>query len=271
MKAFYSILFLVALTACSTNIPESAIQTAIAQTQASQPSSTPLPTATASQVPTGTSTITVTPSITPTTADTPTASITPTLISLSIFKPLTFVDGLRENPEQYQGKYIKALGSKNPDDPLTPSFNGTTFLYGSALAPLGSNVYLVKNPNGDSTVNEIDEAQWYWIYGLVIEPKMSSDNKEKFAQVSVFHVDTFPPLEQPRSDGVYLVGSEIEPGYWKSLEDATTVTDCYWARSDSDGNIIKNFFGYGGTKVYVANSDHAVEFKNCGYFVYLGK
>ena len=55
------------------------------------------------------------------------------------------------------------------------------------------------------------------------------------------------------------------------MSDATETQSCYWARSASDGSIISNFFGYGGTLVYVSKSDFAVEFKDCSVMVYLGK
>jgi len=70
------------------------------------------------------------------------------------------------------------------------------------------------------------------------------------------------------SDGVHLVGSDIQPGTYKA---ANSDGDCYWARlKNTDGNfaaIIANGNPSGQAVVTIAKSDGAFESSRCGDWV----
>lgn len=77
---------------------------------------------------------------------------------------------------------------------------------------------------------------------------------------------TVPPPPSPLGDGFHLVGSEIKPGKWHSTG---TGTSCYWARYDSNQNILDNHFGLAGGTVNVRPTDYEVEFNRCGMWEYV--
>lgn len=64
-------------------------------------------------------------------------------------------------------------------------------------------------------------------------------------------------------DGIYLVGVDVQPGQYRSGDDA----DCYWARlrktGGDSGSIIANNNG-GNQVVTIAATDKAFETKRCG-------
>jgi hypothetical protein len=67
--------------------------------------------------------------------------------------------------------------------------------------------------------------------------------------------------------GYYLVNVDIAPGIWRSSSD---LDSCYWARLDRTGDIIDNYFGFGGSTIYIAPTDFAVELAtDCGIWTYL--
>lgn len=70
------------------------------------------------------------------------------------------------------------------------------------------------------------------------------------------------PAGSITADGVYLVGSDIKAGTYKTAGGDT----CYWARlSDLSGNgIINNGVGSGQQVVTVSASDKAFETRGCG-------
>jgi hypothetical protein len=236
------------------SIQESAKKTIMAQVALTQ-------TAEVTSTPEATNTLEASPTIT----FTPT--ISPTPIPLNLFNPLTFVEGLRNSPNGYLGSYIKALGSNAGD-----AFKGTNdapanpyWLAPADYSPRGIYVNIDKYSSADSTINNLENSKWMWIYGIVKE------TNNKYPLISVVHVDSIPDDQLPRVDGVYRINVDIAPGQWKSMSDATETQSCYWARIASDGTIIDNFFGYGGTVVNINDSDFAVEFKSCSIMVYLGK
>ncbi len=47
-------------------------------------------------------------------------------------------------------------------------------------------------------------------------------------------------LTEPKGDGFYTVGDEIAPGRWRSNGSGD---GCYWARLDSDQDILDNHYG----------------------------
>jgi len=74
-------------------------------------------------------------------------------------------------------------------------------------------------------------------------------------------------LQAIHGPGFYLVGVDIAPGIWRS---SSTLDSCYWARLTRTGDIIDNYFGYGGSTIYIATTDFAVEFDaDCGSWSYL--
>jgi hypothetical protein len=243
-----------------------AIQTAAVQTAMADAAKT----ATAS-IPTETlrPTETFTPAVTPTFTLTPTITFTPTnspiLIPLNLFVPLTFVDGLRNSPNEYVGKHIKALTQKEDPKYLGDHPLNTYWLATADFGPRGVYVKLVKDDSADNTVDQLESPRWMWIYGIVKE------TNDDLPLLSVTHIESIPDDQYPRGDGIYRVKIDIAPGRWKSMSDATDSQSCYWARIASDGSIIDNFFGYGGAIVQISETDFAVEFKDCWFMVYLGK
>ena len=78
-----------------------------------------------------------------------------------------------------------------------------------------------------------------------------------------------------QGDGVYLVGSDIQPGTYRSRPAADSVTGyCYWARlsntsGDLDG-IIANANPSGPFVVTISRSDKAFEVNGCEPFRKIG-
>jgi len=70
-------------------------------------------------------------------------------------------------------------------------------------------------------------------------------------------------LTAPRCAGVFKVGVDIAPRVWKAPPD---LQDCYWERTDANGDIIDNHFGPtgAGLEVNVSESDYQVKFDGCG-------
>jgi hypothetical protein len=73
-------------------------------------------------------------------------------------------------------------------------------------------------------------------------------------------------LVSPKSSGFYLVGVDIHPGKWHSTG---TGDGCYWARTDSNQNLLDNHFGLAGGTVNVRPTDFEVEFDGCGKWEYV--
>jgi len=73
-------------------------------------------------------------------------------------------------------------------------------------------------------------------------------------------------LASPKGDGFYLVGVEILPGKWHCTG---TGDGCYWARRDSNQDLINNHFGYAGGTVSIRPTDYEVEFNDCGTWEYV--
>ncbi len=267
--AFTAILITFLLSACGSSTPETPTeigpiakqQTAIVIAQtgmvltqtASVPIATSTPELTSTPMP---------PTYTPTVPFT--ATVSPTPIPLSLFNPLNFVEALRNSPNGYSGTYIKALGS-SAENVLNDEVSFPFWLMPAEYSLKGIYVSLEKDAVADATVEQIETSKWLWIYGVIKEPI------GKYPVVSVIHTEQIPDIQTPRADGVYKVGVDIAPGRWKSISDAIENQSCYWARISSDGSIIDNFFGYGGTTIYVNASDFAVEIKDCSLMVYLGQ
>lgn len=63
-------------------------------------------------------------------------------------------------------------------------------------------------------------------------------------------------------DGLYLVGSDIKPGTYKSAGGE----NCYWARHNKANDILDNHLGSGPTVVVVRSSDFSLEVSGCAEF-----
>jgi len=74
-------------------------------------------------------------------------------------------------------------------------------------------------------------------------------------------------LKKDHEPGVYLVGVDIAPGVWRN---SSTLDDCYWKRADKYGEIIDNYFGFGGGTIYISPTDFQVELnEECGIWTWL--
>lgn len=69
-----------------------------------------------------------------------------------------------------------------------------------------------------------------------------------------------------RNDGIYIVGKSIAPGLWRSRG---VQSDCYWARYNSQNDLLDNHFGVAGGTVNIRSSDLQVEFRDCGSWKYV--
>lgn len=258
----------VLVSACASNtsaeptIDVSALQTLAYETAVASYNETATANAPTATIP---PTETFTPVPTPTIAFTPTNSPTP--IPLNLFNPFIFVDGLRSSPNGYLGSYVKVLSSNANSvfEGLSDAPTNPIWLAPADYSPRGIYVNSEIDPSADNSVGLLKSSKWAWVYGVFKE------TKNKYPSLSVIHVESIPDDQLPRNDGVYRVNVDIASGQWKSMSDATETQSCYWARIASDGSIIDNFFGYGGTTVYVSDTDFAVEFKSCSIMVYLGK
>lgn len=63
-------------------------------------------------------------------------------------------------------------------------------------------------------------------------------------------------------DGVYLVGTDIQPGTYKSAGG----DGCYWSRNSKSGDILGNDLGDGPTVVVVNASDFSLSVRDCAEF-----
>ncbi|MEZ4519495.1 MAG: hypothetical protein R3C44_22580 [Chloroflexota bacterium] len=79
-------------------------------------------------------------------------------------------------------------------------------------------------------------------------------------------VEAYGSLAAPKGNGIFTVGTEILSGKWRSTG---TREDCYWARYDSNQNILDNHFGWAGGTVNIRPSDYEVEFLDCGTWDYV--
>jgi hypothetical protein len=189
---------------------------------------------------------------------TPTASPTP--INLYAFQSLINWDDLRTNPGGYSGQLVRAF-TQPADDLVTDGY----FMFPPDYGPRGVYCYLIADQTADNTVQKFKTLEWMWIYAKIIDPKNGKP------QLSVYHVEEIPAMEQPKSDGLYQVNVDISPGQWKSGLELTDTDSCYWERNDSNGNIIDNYFGIGGITMWVGSGDTVIQFDGCGYMFYLGQ
>lgn len=74
-------------------------------------------------------------------------------------------------------------------------------------------------------------------------------------------------LIAPIEDGFYLIGIDIMPGRWETTGNGA---QCYWARTNVDGDLIDNHFGIAGGTITLLESDFQIEISNCGTAVFVG-
>lgn len=79
---------------------------------------------------------------------------------------------------------------------------------------------------------------------------------------------TKDPRVLPKSDGFYLIGTEIMPGVWRSTGNSDR---CYWSVTQANGEIIDNHYGMAGGTAWIAEYGFQVEFSRCGNWEYIGK
>jgi len=77
---------------------------------------------------------------------------------------------------------------------------------------------------------------------------------------------TEDPTRRSKSDGFYLVGTEMSPGLWRSQGAGDS---CYWEITSKTGNIINNHFGMAGGTMYIRATDFQVRLEDCGTWVFL--
>lgn len=77
---------------------------------------------------------------------------------------------------------------------------------------------------------------------------------------------TIDVLKLDKTDGFYLVNSEIAPGVWRS---DGTASDCYWSVTTATGDIIDNHFGAAGGTAFIPPTAFQVEFRGCGNWTFL--
>ncbi len=77
---------------------------------------------------------------------------------------------------------------------------------------------------------------------------------------------TQDPARRSRSDGFYLVGSEISPGLWRSQGIGDS---CYWEITSKTGDIANNHYGMAGGTMYIRPTDFQVRLEDCGTWVFI--
>ena len=76
-------------------------------------------------------------------------------------------------------------------------------------------------------------------------------------------------LRASKSDGVYLVGFDIDRGKWiseKGYGDA-----CYWVRRKYDAIVRGEYYGASGGVMEIVDGDYEVEMRGCGVWTYIGE
>ncbi len=71
-----------------------------------------------------------------------------------------------------------------------------------------------------------------------------------------------PPKDAFGGDGTFVVGSDVQPGTYKS----DGGSGCYWGREDSAGKTIDNNIGDGPSVVTIQPGDFAIKTARCAPF-----
>jgi len=108
----------------------------------------------------------------------------------------------------------------------------------------------------------------------IIVTATNTSTPEYTATITLTPTETATPTNTPdvtkmdKTDGFYLVGSEIAPGIWRSNG---TQDDCYWEISTATGDIISNHFGMAGGTMFVPSSGFQVMLEDCGTWTFIGE
>jgi hypothetical protein len=127
------------------------------------------------------------------------------------------------------------------------------FLFSIACACSGSTITTIPQNIGSSQANIIDP----------------TNTIENLNTTQIVPTDTqIPPTNTPDNrikSGTYLVGTDIQPGYYKGIAGDNLMESCYWARlSDVSGSfdsIIANDNSVGRFYIRVKETDFALETK----------
>ena len=298
MKKIHLLFACIILVACGSAPSESDIQTAIAETQAAQP------TRAATASPTATPTQTQSPTITtrPTSKSTPTNTGTrPVIRSIRVTATLrpTRTPTLPWTPSRTPTRWP----TRTPRPTLTPSLTPTQTAKSTLAVNLAQTATIealgiLTAPRGDGfyTVGvEILPGKWhstgtgsgcYWArldknqnlldnhFGtgggtITIREtdfEVELDDCGRWFFVEGAERELLPDATDPKGDGFYTVGVEIASGTWTSTG---TGGSCYWVRLDNKQNILDNHYGNAGGNVRIRATDYEVEFSDCGMWEYL--
>lgn len=207
------------------------------------PTSTPVNTPTPSNTPT----ITPTPSNTPTSTATPTPTATPNLAQTATVEAYGELAAPKRNGFYTVGIEIlpgKWRSNGKGNSCYWARLDANQDILGNHFGTAGGTVNI--RPT-DIEVEFDDCGIWEYV-----------ENEEKVLQ---------DDASDPKGNGFYTVGVEIAPGRWQSTG---TNDNCYWARLDSNQNIIANHFGNAGGMVTISPNDYEVEFNDCGTWEYQG-
>jgi hypothetical protein len=215
-------------------------------TPTATPTVTPTPTPVDSPTPSDTPTITPTPTDTSTPTPTPTVTATPNLAQTATAEAF----GVLASPKG-DGFYTVGV------EIASGKWHSTGTGYSCYWARLDSNQNLLGNHFGSAGGTVTIRATDYEVEFNGCGTWEYVENAEQVLQ---------PDATDPKGDGFYTVGVEIAPGKWHSTG---TGDSCYWARLDSNQNLLGNHFGSAGGTVTIRATDYEIEFNDCGEWEYL--
>jgi hypothetical protein len=108
----------------------------------------------------------------------------------------------------------------------------------------------VKIVNDELTpINLVEPKEDSFVWGILEVP----ENEEEPVSLTLRKVEIIPQNQNPIEDeGLYNVGTEMSAGIWKSGNETTFTSECYWARiSPGSGKIKANHSGIAGLTVRV--------------------
>jgi hypothetical protein len=273
--------FLVGCT--STAPPESAIQTAIAQTQAVKPAvATPKFTNTAFQAPT----------------NTPKPSNTPTQDPCPHNEAVLFRESIFASLEKYNNA-AKLIGITTVSSLIAQASMIETEMelnkidYPQCGKPVYDTAITFMDAGIDWAnviINNGNSSEIKTKFSLMIEKlklfAVATSEFDKTAGITPVPTDIPAPTDTPaptldmtkeaqinliadKPAGYYLIGIDIAPGLWRSKGKGE---GCYWATTDKKGEIIDNDLGLAGMTAYISPEAFQVKFgERCGGdWVYLG-
>ena len=255
MKKRLSILFLINLLFSSCGPTQEEIDLMLADTVAAIPTTTPYPTYTV--YPTQTPKIIIyTATIIPTQTITPTPTNTPIPYNKSQCRTISvpkinadadYEQEIRNTLNKYDGLCVRLYFE--PWEYVDKTYNfGVLDNY---LDSFDLDLTIDSETPTDIKIPNVFSKVW----GVIHVP----DNLDEVVSLAIRDVEEYPSNQQPiNDDGLYEVGknTEMYPGVWKSANDPTWTSECYWARiNPSNGSIKDNHFGIAGMSVRVYEGD----------------